>query len=535
MAKWFKINPIKALLIIFLMICCQVLDVAGTYLLTPQANAVFKGEFLLYGVLLACQLIINTEHTIFDKLSVYLFDKQTQFLFHRSRATLLKHFILNKEIEVSECENVLTNDIEILENDYFKNFYNLLTDLFYLIMIIGTLFSFHWILVFYSIIVSLLSLAVTKVFLKSNKLAIKLIENKNNSFYTLLKNWVRGLKELRRYSGEKIFSKVINNKSVELKNVQIRQQKTLTISQLCQSIIDVLGRIGIPLISGILYFKGEIQIGMVISAGYFSNGIFNTLMDIINNLTVITSTKTLRNKILYKNYDITLINKCKRQEIKKITLHDVSAKFGNGKTIKYPNFVVHQNDKVLLTGKSGMGKSTLLKLILGLIELENGEISFENLDGNKVEANFQIIDYLKQSGTLFPGTILENITMFKNFSYERIRQAIVESDLMQDINNFSAGLDEVIDPENNTLSGGQKQKIILARSLFIEKPVLLLDEPLSAVDKKGMELILNNILSRHQIVIMVAHNLSVQQKYKFNYEINLDEGKKYDYKRIDKI
>lgn len=176
-----------------------------------------------------------------------------------------------------------------------------------------------------------------------------------------------------------------------------------------------------------------------------------------------------------------------------------------------------------MTGLSGSGKSTLLKIITGQQKLSSGTIKYFDFGDESKKFNLSQLGYLPQENILFPGSILENITMFNDELEPKVKEIINDVQLTKDLSKFDKGIYTNIDPNNITLSGGQKQKIFLARVLIHQPTFLLLDEALSAIDQKTSTLIIKRLL-KEKTVLLVAHNLSSRQKKLFTKEIHLYEG-----------
>lgn len=135
------------------------------------------------------------------------------------------------------------------------------------------------------------------------------------------------------------------------------------------------------------------------------------------------------------------------------------------------------------------------------------------------------IGYMAQDVTLFPDTIKNNITMFDPKLNEAVEQICKQIEFEKDLRNFPNGLDTIVNLDKNNLSGGQKQKIALARIKIHDNQFLLIDEGTSAIDSKSTKEILDNLLKSKQTVIMIAHNFSDELKNMFDYQIKLSSNK----------
>ena len=169
---------------------------------------------------------------------------------------------------------------------------------------------------------------------------------------------------------------------------------------------------------------------------------------------------------------------------------------------------VKEGEKLILLGASGSGKSSILKLLMGIERSQGGEISIGNrqLSTLPEESLFRSISYIQQEVFIFDGSIYENITLFQDYGKEELELAIEKSGLKNLISE--KGLDYPCGENGAALSGGERQRINIARSLLRKTPILLADEITAALDKENSYLVLDSLLSLENITeILVLHDL----------------------------
>lgn len=169
---------------------------------------------------------------------------------------------------------------------------------------------------------------------------------------------------------------------------------------------------------------------------------------------------------------------------------------------------VKEGEKLILLGASGSGKSSILKLLMGIERSQGGEISIGNrqLSTLPEESLFRSISYIQQEVFIFDGSIYENITLFQDYGKEEMELAIEKSGLKNLISE--KGLDYPCGENGAALSGGERQRINIARSLLRKTPILLADEITAALDKENSYLVLDSLLSLENITeILVLHDL----------------------------
>lgn len=197
--------------------------------------------------------------------------------------------------------------------------------------------------------------------------------------------------------------------------------------------------------------------------------------------------------------------------------------FKNGELIAYPHILINKGEKVLLTGDSGTGKSTLFKVLLGEIKPNFGRVIYRDARGKSITPNSEEVGYIAQDNTLFPETIENNITMFDSKLNKQVDPILENIELKKDIEKVPAGMETIVDVDKDNLSGGQKQKIVLARAQIHNSSMLLIDEGTSAIDSKATKKILEKLLKSDQTIIMIAHNFSKELTEMFDKEIHLEK------------
>lgn len=176
-------------------------------------------------------------------------------------------------------------------------------------------------------------------------------------------------------------------------------------------------------------------------------------------------------------------------------------------------FKVPAGHTVGLVGKVGSGKSTILRLILRQFDNYEGSIKFGGIDIKhyKLDALMPAIGYVPQDTFLFSDTIRENIRFARpDASQQQVEQAAKKSDLYDQIQGMPAGYDTAVGEEGISMSGGQRQRLAIARALLINPELLILDDALSAVDAETETQILDNLHAERQnkTTIISAHRLS---------------------------
>lgn len=172
---------------------------------------------------------------------------------------------------------------------------------------------------------------------------------------------------------------------------------------------------------------------------------------------------------------------------------------------------IQPGEYVGIVGPSGCGKSTMLKLLLGFETPQEGEITYDGIDLQKMNlrALRKQLGVVLQNGSLIAGSIYENITITMENPSRSVAQNVIEIvGLKEDIANMPMGIDTVINESAGTISGGQKQRILIARAIAGKPKILLFDEATSALDNITQAKVCESLDQMNVTRVVIAHRLS---------------------------
>ena len=213
-----------------------------------------------------------------------------------------------------------------------------------------------------------------------------------------------------------------------------------------------------------------------------------------------------------------------------IVFDNVTFKYPNSDYNALENFSVYipSGSSLGIIGKTGSGKTTIINLLLRLYDIEEGTISLDNHNIDKIKLKFlrDNIGYVDQDSFLFSTTIAENIAFgVDNFSMDEVENVARIAEVHENIIDFTNGYETFVGERGVTLSGGQKQRTSIARALIKKPQILIFDDSLSAVDTDTEEKILQGLKDemKNKTTILIAHRISTIKDC--NEIIVLDEGK----------
>lgn len=201
----------------------------------------------------------------------------------------------------------------------------------------------------------------------------------------------------------------------------------------------------------------------------------------------------------------------------KIEIKNVSFTYGEGMIIKNLSLTISKGEKVALIGPSGSGKSTLVNLLLRFYPLSEGEILIDGIALEKFSLNClrSMFGLVSQDVFLFNDTITENLRVGSSYSEEKIKEALVVAGAKKFVDELPRGKETLIGDRGVRLSGGQCQRLTIARAFLKDASVLLFDEATSALDNESEKLVQEALerLAQDKTVLAVAHRLSTIKDY----------------------
>lgn len=166
----------------------------------------------------------------------------------------------------------------------------------------------------------------------------------------------------------------------------------------------------------------------------------------------------------------------------------------------------------------------MFKLILGELKPSEGNVVYRDQNGKEIVPDLSKIGYIPQNPVVFPATIEDNITMFNDKLDSKVKQVVKEVNFDADIAKFKDGLNEELDLDKLNISGGQRQKIVLARAKVHDSDIILIDEGTSAIDQKVTMDILQRLVKSKATIVFIAHNFNERMRKMFDREIHLVKG-----------
>ena len=424
--------------------------------------------------------------------------------------------------------SALTNDVHKIEEDYLFSAFDLITNFTLFICTIIVMLIYSPLLTLSGIVLALLPFI--GAILIGGKLAIreKEISDQNASFMHFIKDNLIGFSTVKVFKAEKKIKELFNKNNNTLENKKASKTKTLALMEMVQTVLSLASQFGVFFVGAYISIKsGKIAPSVILLFVQLMNYIISPLMNIPTLLSKRLACKPLFKKIeeIIKT-DTEKIQGESIENINDITISNLSFMYEDKAVLKDISHKFEKNKSYAIVGPSGAGKTTLINLLLARENNYTGNIYYNGIEVREISLDslYEISSFVEQNVFLFDDSIINNITMYSNVDEELLNEVIIKSGLTELIKE--KGRDYRCGENGSNLSGGEKQRISIARALINKSQLLLLDEVTSALDNETSSLITNQLLELNNTTrIMITHRLDEEVLNKFDQIIVMKNGK----------
>ncbi|OFI50043.1 hypothetical protein BG261_10395 [Floricoccus tropicus] len=506
--------------------CSTIWGLSTSNSLTSLANYDVQG-FIKWIIILFITLFIWVLQIYLDRLLIAKVIQKTNIKIREDIAKKVFKLDYQKFHKQNEATYVswLINDIQVI-NDYgYENLQMIVRQIANLIFCGIALFSLNFTLIITTLFLSVVMIIVPKFFSKILNNKMVEVTKANESLTDEVTDSFNGYDSLFLTEDDQfLLGKIIKgSEKLAVKKVSYADLSGKLFAS--TNGMSLFSQLLILVQTGYLFINKLVPIGAISGAQYFSATIFSSLTGMSANIIEMRTIDSIFDKFEKIRTD-EKSGKLIEEFSENIKLTDLTYGYNKkeSKILDTINIEIMKNNKHALIGPSGSGKTTILNILSGKLSEYKGKVAFDNVDYTSL--NFQSlqknITYLKQKPHIFNATIRENILLGRNISDDVLNQAIRKVGMEDWLDSLNYGLDTVISGNGSNISGGQAQRIAIARGLISNKNIILFDESTSALDEKSAFEIEDYLLKREDItLIMVSHRLSSNHVIHFDKMYNL--------------
>ena len=521
MNKYCRNSKSSLFIYIVLNVITAVLSVSIALIIELTIDIVTTGQMDDFRRIVFGSLIFMILYFGFNYLRNFYMQKMINHYIEQLRSLLFRKimsysFVGFRKSSTSDYLSLLTNDIQIYQEGVVRSklciIQNVISATIVLLALLNTNISITFLIITCTIIIYFLP----RFFNNRISLAQEKVSEQLVCITGTASDYLEGFYVISNYNYQKNAAQKFdsaNNKYYEKKNLL---DKSLSKSETLSSALSVATELLVLFVSAQFVFMNILNVGKMVAVMQLTGAFVQPLMLIMTNLPKISGGRAIEERFLsILNVDENNMRNQQKESTlfsfeKDIELCNIGFSYEGKKEILHEIYLkIRKGKKYAIIGGSGAGKTTLINIINGIYKQSTGNIVVDGCHiENKYRQYINLFATVGQNTFLFNSTVQENITLTEKEDKKRLMDACKISGVLELINAQKCKLEQVIQENGANLSGGQKQKIALARAIYHEKPILILDEGMSAIDKQSAYDIEKRLLDRKNVTLLsITHDI----------------------------
>ena len=419
--------------------------------------------------------------------------------------------------------NELGTKSDMLSQMYFKNLLNIPYFIVSFASAVIASLYLNWIMLIIMVVFGILTVFITNKGGKRIQSTAKALSDTLPDYTRRTKDFLEGFRTIKVFDAQSRIIEDHGKINAIVENARFSNEKNMMLLNYSGEFIGLMSTVVVTGVAAILALNNHITVGAVLAFAQLMGKITSPIAWFVDMKAQLQAAKPVETELLETlatNEDTpTLLTEIPDNSIK---FENVSFAYSSNPEPVLENctFEISGNKKVLLCGKSGSGKSTVFSLLLKFFEDISGDIYIGkcNISALSPKSVYSKICFFSQVPFVFEDTIRNNICLFdSSISEEKIASAISRAGLNEFIASLPNGIETSIAELGGNISGGEKQRICLARTLLADKDIILLDEFENALDDETRNLIEDGILALdNKLIIAASHNITGEHKRKYD-------------------
>ena len=430
--------------------------------------------------------------------------------------------------------NELTTNVNMVGDLYFSNFFALLhLSVSFLTAVIITVY-FQPALLLVMFLLGALSFAVSKFTGKGIDTIAQSVSESSQVYQVGIKEYFSGFRIIKTFSILNHINALHDTKNDDMENRKLSYKLKVTLVGCISLLVGFSSTIAIMGVTAALSIRGLVSVGAVFAVGHLMGQVTSPITSLPGILVNFKSAKPIiaaLNEFLNSKPQEDANNETNEVSpdgFKRIEIRDMSFAYGESPALASVNLTFESGKKYVIVGGSGSGKTTLISLLLGYYDNYDGSIKYGEHEVKSIKkANiYKMVGSVLQETFLFDDTLKNNLTLYDDrFTESEINEAVKHSGLTEFVDGYPGKLNGSITENGKNISGGERQRISLARVLLRKQPALLLDEFTGSLDSEKAFEIEQYLLTRREItLIAITHRLNKALLKQYDSVIVLRNG-----------
>lgn len=472
-----------------------------------------------FGIVALGLLSVYLLRFVCDGMSLYLSNRILNiFTFNMRKDIFDKYnkapFSFFEKKEVGELKMRLMDDVDSLGNFIKEQVVNYISGILMIITTLYMAFRISVTMTLYCLLIVPLVFLINYFIGVGTKKVNEEIRTVNSEYYTSTHNTLQFWREIKAQNSESTFIERFKRYRDLLAKLGFRSIRYWAYSEVFNDFkSNYLTKVFVYIIGTFFVMKQEVSVGVLIMFSEYFAMLF-TALDGLNSKRVALRTNAPYYERIFETFSFPEEdpNKTKVCDLENgITIKDLSFSYTEEKSVlKHLDLQINKGDYLAIVGKTGCGKTTLIKLLMGLYEANEGEILYDSVNIGQISKHslYNIIGMVMQDNFLFNMTIRENLLLAnENATDEEMTDACKKANIYDFIIGLPNGFETVIGERGVKLSGGQKQRISIAAALLRKPKIIIFDEATSSLDKPSEDVINDaiNEIAKDMTVIVITH------------------------------
>lgn len=407
----------------------------------------------------------------------------------------------------------LTTDLKQIEQQTLAPFYEVIEGLVGAVLAGVSLFYFHWSLILLIVVEVVLLIQLPKLFSKKIDAASQELTASNEQYVSTASEFLAAYDTFFSFRSFDFLKRHMRKSSTTLADSNENYGQAMATVAVGSGFGNIVSQVSVFVLTGYLVLIRAIGVGSLAATMGLAASIFNVVGNISQHLAMINSTQSIFDKfekLREKEANVKGDSLPAMDHTTGLQVQQVS--FGYDETFILNDFSYsfEPGKKYALVGESGSGKSTLFNLLTGRLRDYSGEILLNNSELAAYDYNqlYEQIAYVNQDPDFIHLSVRDNLSLGETFADEELWESLERAHLANFVASLPDGLETILSEKGANWSGGQLQRLAIARALLREKPILFLDEPTSKLDAAAAEEVEKVLLNLDDVmVIMITHHI----------------------------
>ncbi len=434
------------------------------------------------------------------------------------------------KVNTADRLSALTNDVKMVEDNYLLPMLDIIQN--------GIIFISSWVVMLYfDIIVTFCVLGAILIMLIVPGLFGSAMQKRQKRYSDMLsvftghtKDMLSGFEVIKSYGIRNYILSKFDKSNQATTEAKYSVEKITAANESVSMMLAIFVQVIVIFLSAYFIITGRSTVGAMIGMVQVSANLSTPLLMIFDSTPKIKSVRPIIDRLndMADYTDNSFTGSIKPSYQQSLSVKDLSFSYDDKKPVlKGLSLDIEKGKKYAIVGKNGSGKTTLIKLLTGNYSTYRGSILYDNVDISTLdyEKFTKLSATIHQDVYMFNESIYDNICLHSDPKDDQLKKALESSGVSRFIHEKDNGLDTVVDENGVNLSGGQKQRIAVARALIQEKPILILDEGTSAIDRQTAHDIESRLLDMEGLtLITVTHNLNADALEQYDKIVFMKDG-----------